>query len=130
MKLFFAAALTIFANPAFAAPGVLTMNATITEASNPNGHCGASEYGYIFDGTYTDKNGAQQSISDCVESVAVPLNASDCLKPKKLSDVFKTAAAVLKKASTAKNAPKFTIAVDDIENPDAGTILSIESDCK
>jgi hypothetical protein len=130
MKFFFAASLLAFSTPAFAAPGVLTVNATLTPATNPNGHCGASEYGYIFDATYTDKTGAEESISDCVESVAIPLDASECLKPKKMNDIFKASSAILKAASRVKNAPKFTIAVDDMDNPDAGTILRIESDCK
>lgn len=119
----------MFGATAMAAPGVVNVSGSIYEATNPNGECGGSEYGYIVNAIVVGQ--FTQQIHGCVESMVIPLDASDCLQPKNRDDVMVSARGVLKNASQASRAIKMQLLVDDTSSPNDGsfTILSIHMTC-
>lgn len=119
----------LFGASAMAAPTVLNVTGSVYAAASPNGECGASQYGYIVQAMVVGNPTLQ--IHGCVESMVIPLEASDCLQPANRDDVMRTAREVLKNASLATRAIKMRILVDDPNTPnDNGfTILSIRMTC-
>lgn len=107
-----------------AGPGIVTVNGGIYKASNPNGHCGASTFGYIIYGQYKDQKGQEQNFETCLEGIAVPLGGT---MDAGLSDnLFTDATHVLAQAAGKEATMK--VAVDDMDDVSSTltTLLSIE----
>lgn len=63
----------LFVASAHAGSGIVTVKGSITKASNPNGRCGASTFGYIISATQTKADGSMEDSMACLESLAIPL---------------------------------------------------------
>lgn len=104
-------------------PAIIELTGSIYKASNVNGHCGASTFGYIIEGTYKDTLGKEQTVFACLESIAVPLAGSvDAgLSTNLMTDAKKTL------AKSAGKTVKMVFAVADSEELSygLGTLISI-----
>lgn len=106
-------------------PSVVTAAVTFERQTNPNGECGASSYGYILDGWYFKENKKKESVHGCVESVMIPLQASNCLAPKNVYDMLRAANKILLNASRAKN-----VNADLLIDSDGNfSVMSITGNC-
>jgi hypothetical protein len=116
--------LSVFAG----APTVIEVTGSIYKASNVNGHCGASTFGYIVEGTYKDLFGKEQTVFACLESIAVPLVGSIDVGLSK--NLMTDAKKVLSKAA-GKSAKMVFAVTDSYElNYGLGTLISIAVETK
>ena len=105
------------------APGVVIVKGGLYEQSNPQGRCGASTYGYLISGTYTDSKGEEQSVNACLGAIAVPLGGT--LDAGTSNNLLRDAKKVLDNAEG--KASTLVFAVEDMEfGVDEGsTLISI-----
>lgn len=104
-------------------PAVIEVTGAIYKASNPNGRCGASTFGYIVDGNYKDLNGNVQVFSGCLEAIAVPLAGT---LDAGLSTNLMTDAKNALKSAAGKSAKMIFAAADSDElGYGGGTLISI-----
>jgi len=61
-----------------AEPSLITTPGGLSNAGNPNGRCGASDYGMIISADYLDKSGTPQHLESCLNTVAMPLTVKNC----------------------------------------------------